>query len=128
MRAADEPPSTIVQAAQLALDYTNSTDGHTIAHSTIPLIIHQQWGNTNILQWPDSICAGVEKWLATAVSEGMAFLFWTDDGIASFLEEYEPEFIDTYRSLTWNVERSDVFRVLAVKWIGGIVSTRPWSN
>jgi mannosyltransferase OCH1-like enzyme len=36
------------------------------------------------------------------------------------LEKYEPDFTPTYRALTWNVERSDVFRVLAVKWIGGI--------
>lgn len=51
----------------------------------------------------------------------MAYLLWTDDGIAQFLEKYEPDFTPTYRALTWNVERSDVFRVLAVKWIGGIV-------
>ncbi|KAL5365171.1 NRDE protein-domain-containing protein [Aspergillus floccosus] len=114
------PPSSIVQAARLAREYTNLTGSHRIAHSDIPLIIHQQWGNTDILQWPDGIRAGAEKWLASAVSEGMAYLLWTDDGIAQFLEKYEPDFIPTYRALTWNVERSDVFRILAVKWIGGI--------
>ncbi|GAB1211930.1 hypothetical protein ATERTT37_001054 [Aspergillus terreus] len=119
-RSSPSPPSSILQAAHLAREYTNSTDSHRIAHSDIPLIIHQQWGNTDILQWPDGIRAGAEKWLASAASEGMAYLLWTDDGIAQFLEKYEPDFTPTYRALTWNVERSDVFRVLAVKWIGGI--------
>ncbi|KAL4889351.1 NRDE protein-domain-containing protein [Aspergillus ambiguus] len=118
--SAQAHPSSIIEAAQLVLEYTNSTDTHRIAHSSIPLIIHQQWGDTDILQWPDGIRAATEKWLATAVSEGMAYLLWTDDGISQFLETYESEFIPAYRALTWNVERSDVFRILAVKWIGGI--------
>ena len=64
----------------------------------------------------------MEKWLEYVISDDMAYFFWDDDGVARLLQEFEPDFLDRFNSLPANVERSDVFRVLVLKWFGGIVS------
>lgn len=93
-----------------------------IAHSSIPLIIHETWKNTRIDTWSDEIRRSAEKWLEYAVNEGMAYFLWDDDGIKQLLNFYDPGFMDKYSALTLNAEKADVFRVLVSKWIGGIVS------
>lgn len=65
----------------------------------------------------------MEKWLNHVVSDDMAYFFWEDDGIARMLAEFEPEFAPRFLSLPSNVERADVFRILVLKWFGGIVRT-----
>ncbi|OAL31272.1 hypothetical protein AYO20_08327 [Fonsecaea nubica] len=58
----------------------------------------------------------------------MAYFFWEDEGIVRMLAEFEPDFVHRFVSLPSNVERADVFRVLVLKWFGGIyadVDTRP---
>ncbi|KAF9886714.1 hypothetical protein FE257_011228 [Aspergillus nanangensis] len=120
LHATNSTPSTIVEAADIASNYTTTTGDHNIAYSSIPLIMHQQWSDTNIIQWPDGACSGAEKWLANAVAEDMAYFLWTDDGSIQFLEQYEPDFLGAFNALTRVVERTDVFRILVVKWIGGI--------
>ncbi|EXJ57781.1 uncharacterized protein A1O5_12339 [Cladophialophora psammophila CBS 110553] len=58
----------------------------------------------------------------------MAYFFWEDDGIVQMLTEFEPQFVHQFVSLPSNVERADVFRILVLKWFGGIyadVDTRP---
>lgn len=52
----------------------------------------------------------------------MAYFFWEDDGIERMLAEFEPDFLRRFTSLPSNVERADVFRILVLKWFGGIVS------
>jgi hypothetical protein len=56
------------------------------------------------------------------VAEDMAYFFWEDEGIALLLDEFEPDFVATLDDLPANVERTDVFRILVLKWFGGIVS------
>jgi hypothetical protein len=51
----------------------------------------------------------------------MAYFLWDDTGVTRFLERYEPGFTEQFSALAANVERSDVFRVLVSKHIGGIV-------
>jgi hypothetical protein len=68
----------------------------------------------------------MEKWLGHCVEEehgGMAYFLWDDDGVLQLLKEYEPAFLETFEELPANVERTDVFRILVSKYIGGIVST-----
>ncbi|EXJ54738.1 hypothetical protein A1O7_10079 [Cladophialophora yegresii CBS 114405] len=58
----------------------------------------------------------------------MAYFFWEDDGVLQMLDEFEPDFVEQFRSLPSNVERADVFRILVLKWFGGIyadVDTQP---
>jgi mannosyltransferase OCH1-like enzyme len=51
----------------------------------------------------------------------MAYFFWEDDGVLQMLDEFEPDFVGQFRLLPSNVERADVFRILVLKWFGGIV-------
>ncbi|KAE8168137.1 putative deacetylase LmbE-like domain-containing protein [Aspergillus tamarii] len=50
----------------------------------------------------------------------MAYFLWDDEGVAQFVKYFEPELAEQFYSLPSNVERSDVFRILVAKWIGGI--------
>ncbi|KAJ9488723.1 hypothetical protein VN97_g4565 [Penicillium thymicola] len=50
----------------------------------------------------------------------MAYFLWDDTGVAKFIRHFEPEIETQFYTLPNNVERSDVFRVLVSKWIGGI--------
>ena len=52
-----------------------------------------------------------------------AYFLWDDSGIAQFMRRFEPELESQFYALPNNVERSDVFRILVSKWIGGIVSS-----
>ena len=51
----------------------------------------------------------------------MAYFFWEDDGIMMLLEALEPDFVASFKAFPVSVERTDVFRILALKWFGGIV-------
>lgn len=64
----------------------------------------------------------VEKWLNHVISDGMAYFFWEDPGINRMMAQFEPEFVKHFIALPSNVERADVFRILVLKWFGGIVS------
>jgi mannosyltransferase OCH1-like enzyme len=58
----------------------------------------------------------------------MAYFLWDDDGVLQLLKEYEPAFLETFEELPANVERTDVFRILVSKYIGGIyadIDTEP---
>lgn len=119
-------PNNIVDAARLAFEAANSSTSRHIDQSSIPLILHQTWKNTRVTTWPDSVCAGVEKWLEHVVSSGpdaMAYFLWEDEGVLQLLREFDPAFVDKFAALPANVERPDVFRILVTKWIGGIVSS-----
>ncbi|KAH8423400.1 glycosyltransferase family 32 protein [Aspergillus melleus] len=91
-----------------------------MAFSDIPLLVHQQWSNVNITHWPDSIRQGAETWLKTAMTDNMAYFLWVDEGKQLLLDTYEPSLNDHFHSLPRDIERSDVFRTLAVKRFGGI--------
>lgn len=52
----------------------------------------------------------------------MAYFLWNDEGIMEFLNEYEPDFIDHFSALPRMVEKSDIFRIMVCKYIGGVVS------
>ncbi|KAK4947555.1 hypothetical protein LTR10_013500 [Elasticomyces elasticus] len=127
LSSSDVHPENIVDAALLASQAAN-TKGRMMDHSTIPLIMHQTWKDRHVDTWTDLLRNSVEKWLTYVVADDMAYFFWEDDGIMSFLEEFEPEFTQDFINLPANVERTDVFRILVVKWFGGIyadVDTQP---
>jgi mannosyltransferase OCH1-like enzyme len=64
----------------------------------------------------------VEKWLRVVEEEDIPYLFWDDAGVAQFMRTFEPNLEAEFYGLPSPVERSDVFRVLVCKWIGGVVS------
>lgn len=109
-----------MDAALLASQAANAK-GRMMDHSNIPLILHQTWKDRHVDTWTELLRDSVEKWLTYVVADDMAYFFWEDEGIMQFLEEFEPEFVQDFINLPANVERTDVFRILVVKWFGGIV-------
>ncbi|OGM48005.1 glycosyl transferase [Aspergillus bombycis] len=124
-------PETIVDAAKLATQRASLSAQRKIPHSEIPLIVHQTWKNTQVGTWSPLMRQSATRWLE-AVEEGrMAYFLWDDEGVAQFVKYFEPELEEQFYSLPSNVERSDVFRVLVAKWIGGIygdMDTEPLRN
>lgn len=112
----------IIDAATLALSASLSLSERQIPHSAIPLIIHQTWKDTYTEQWPDTFRQSTEAWLSGVDSGNMAYFLWDDNGIAQFIRHFEPDIERQFYALPSNVERSDMFRILVSKWIGGIVS------
>ena len=115
-------PRTIVEAAKIASDAVSTGKGRNINYSSIPLLLHQTWKTRRADTWPEDICVAVEKWLNYVISDNMAYFFWEDSGINQMVTQLEPGFLKHFTELPSNVERADVFRVLVLKWFGGIVS------
>jgi mannosyltransferase OCH1-like enzyme len=100
---------------------------HNIPYSTIPLILHQTWKDTDLVTWKPEVLEGVEKWLTYATAGGnqsMAYFLWLDEGCKQLVSGMQPDIIGYVESLPLMVEKSDVFRVLVVKLIGGVVSSK----
>ncbi|KAF8341472.1 uncharacterized protein EI90DRAFT_3116589 [Cantharellus anzutake] len=126
-------PKTSLEAAELA--YTLATgQSQYMEYSSIPLIVHQTWKTMDHRLWSSGIIRAVGTWLSYCQpapnSHGvkMAYILWDDDGIEAFMNKYEPDFLDIFWTLPSIVERTDVFRVLVLKWFGGIygdVDTEP---
>jgi mannosyltransferase OCH1-like enzyme len=115
-------PQSILEAAQLVVQATNSTDAHRhMPHSEIPLIVHQTWGHRRIDMWSEDLRQSAERWLEYVVKGGMAYFLWEDEGMALFMDHYASELHEQYSSLASMVEKTDVFRILVAKCVGGIV-------
>ncbi|TPX18634.1 uncharacterized protein E0L32_002491 [Thyridium curvatum] len=125
-------PTNILEAARLASRAAEADHLRQVDQSLIPLIVHQTWAVAQIDTWGTNVLSCVEKWLRYAVlgeyGSPMAYLFWDDDGMLAFVEEYEPDFVEPFITLFTPVERADIFRILVCKWFGGIygdVDTEP---
>jgi hypothetical protein len=113
-------PENIGEAAKLASGKAQAPQRQ-IPFSNIPMIVHQTWKNTDPQTWPQSIRQSTEKWLRAVEEDEMAYFLWDDEGINQFIKHFEPGLERQFYSLASNVERTDVFRVLVSKWIGGVV-------
>jgi hypothetical protein len=120
----DTPPETILEAAHFTTRLAAEAS-HTIPYSEIPLIIHQTWKDTDVDTWQPDIIEGVEQWLTYATAAGnssMAYFLWLDEGCKQLIVDSEPDIVDYVDVLPLKVEKSDVFRVLVLNSIGGVVS------
>jgi len=123
LEPSEEAPRNILEAAQLAQRLASKGNRH-IPYSKIPLIIHQTWKDTNLVTWKPDILEGVERWLTYATAGGdqsMAYFLWLDDGCKDLISGMQPELVDYVDAMPLMVEKSDVFRVLVVNLIGGVV-------
>ncbi|RHZ59281.1 glycosyltransferase family 32 protein [Aspergillus thermomutatus] len=120
LESATAEPESIVEAAKLASDKAQSAPQRQIPLSRIPMIVHQTWKNTDPQTWPQPIRQSTERWLRAVEEDEMAYFLWDDDGINRFIKHFEPGLEKQFYSLASNVERTDVFRVLVSKWIGGV--------
>ena len=115
------PVNTILAAAELVRNKTSCDPQAYIDNSNIPRVIHQTWKDENIEAWPQSYRESAEKWMQVVEENDIPYLFWDDVGVAQFMRYFEPDFEAEFYTLPSNVERSDVFRILVCKWVGGVV-------
>ncbi|KAK1241884.1 hypothetical protein MKX07_007707 [Trichoderma sp. CBMAI-0711] len=129
------PPKTILDAAILASKAALSVPERRrrLAYSNIPLLMHQTSPSSKVNSWKPEAVPWVEQWLEHAVSPhaetpAMAYFFWDDEGIDMFMEEYEKDFVGDFNNMFTPVERVDIFRILACKYLGGVyadIDTQP---
>ena len=51
----------------------------------------------------------------------MAWFLWSECDVEALMQKYEPEVYKSYyRRLPHVVEKADVFRVVVLKWLGGV--------
>lgn len=121
--------SSILDAAERALDLALQNNAF-MENTKIPLLLHQTWRTLDTQKWPDIVRKSVEEWIDAAVAEEqpehpeMAWFLWDDDGLDALIHKYEPGLYDAYKLLPYPVTKADVFRIVVVKWFGGIVSSK----
>lgn len=52
----------------------------------------------------------------------MAYFLWDNEGVLELMEEYENDQTTDFIEVFSPVEKVDIFRIVACKWFGGIVS------
>lgn len=119
-------PQNIIEAAKFASEAATLSPHRQIPYSNIPLVVHQKWNNAELSRLNSNLLAYVEQWLEYSVSANdtfrqMAYFFWADEGVSTFVNTYEPDFLMDFQTLFSKVEQVDVFRILVCKWFGGIV-------
>ncbi|KAH0530857.1 hypothetical protein TsFJ059_005434 [Trichoderma semiorbis] len=131
--ANQEPPKTIIEAAQLASNAAKSNPERNIPFSNIPLLVHQKWDTTSLNGTKDMIVSYIEDWLVDAISPSsgmsrMAYFLWDNEGVLSLIKEKEKDLTTDFIEVFSPVEKVDIFRIIACKWFGGIygdVDTKP---
>lgn len=81
----------------------------------IPKIVHQTWKDANI---PSEWKAGVDS--VNAYNPDYKHIIWTDETMEAFVKEKYPEFLQTYNSYTYPIQRCDTFRYLVLYTYGGV--------
>lgn len=119
--------ASVLDAAEHALDSVLRQQKF-LDNSRIPLIVHQTWRTFDAQTWPGVIRESVEEWIEASVEDettGMAWILWDDEGIDALMKKYEAEMYDEFLSLPYPVEKADMFRVVVLKWFGGVVGPIP---
>ena len=118
----------ITDAAECALHLALVNDAF-IDNSNIPLITHQTSRSAEPETWSSLVRECIESWLIAAtgqhdISPGaeMAWLMWDDAGVDAVVQKYEPDMYQAFSTLPYPVEKADAFRILVLKWFGGVVS------
>jgi mannosyltransferase OCH1-like enzyme len=118
----------ITDAAECALHLALVNDAF-IDNSNIPLIAHQTARSAEPETWSSLVRECIESWLVAATGHydgfshaEMAWLMWNDDGVDALVQKYEPGMHQAFSALPYPVEKADAFRVLVLKWFGGVVS------
>jgi mannosyltransferase OCH1-like enzyme len=88
-------------------------------------MVHQTWRTMDTDTWNNIIRSSTEEWLDMTTNDDehpFAWFLWDDDGIDALMQKYEKSLYDDFLRLPYPVEKADVFRVIVLKWFGGIVS------
>lgn len=117
----------IIEAAECALRLALTNDAF-IDHTGIPLIAHQTSRSADPETWSSTVHRCVERWLAAARGWNgsphteMAWFMWDDDGVDALVQKFESDFYPAFSALPYPVEKADAFRIMVLKWFGGVVS------
>lgn len=82
-------------------------------------VIHQSWFNVKEdipKEWKKSR----EKWIE--YHPDWLYILWSKKMSRDFISKYEPDFLETYDSYEYEIQRIDSMRVIILKWIGGVYS------
>lgn len=80
----------------------------------IPKIIIQTWKNNKIPEkYRQDLMSVKEK------NPDYTIMFFTDDDIESFFQDYYPEYYSTYKNLPITIQKIDFFRYVAIYHYGG---------
>ncbi|KAL2214205.1 glycosyltransferase family 32 protein [Sarocladium strictum] len=119
----EQPPQTIVEAARLASSAAMSRPERQLPFSSIPFIIHQTYKTTEVEKWSAQLFPFVEHWLTYAAkpreADEMAYFLWDDQGISGVMRDLEADFASSFKLFS-RIEQTDIFRIIACKWFGGI--------
>ncbi|KAK9806068.1 hypothetical protein WJX72_000034 [[Myrmecia] bisecta] len=81
----------------------------------IPKLIHQTFKSGSV---PASVRPFMQSW--RRYNEDWEIRFYDDEACLQFVQREFPEYLDAYRSLPKDVERSDFFRYMVVLRLGGV--------
>lgn len=97
------------------INYIHPFDSNPIDHErSIPRIIHQTYISENVpLEWKYSQ-QSVKFW-----NDGFEYIFWTDETLRTFINENYPNFINTYDSYPYAIQRVDAARYFLLYHFGG---------
>lgn len=118
----------ITEAAECALHLALVNEAF-IDNTNIPLIAHQTSRSAEPETWSSLVRDCIETWLLAATGQyhgfgraEMAWMIWDDAGVDALVQKYEPGMYQAFSALPYPVEKADAFRVLVLKWFGGVVS------
>jgi len=83
-------------------------------NSKIPRIIIQTWKDDDP---PQKYFKDIESF--RKINPNFKYLFFTDEHIENFLQQYYPEYYETYKKLPIKIQKIDFFRYIAVYHYGG---------
>ena len=85
--------------------------------TTIPLILHRTWRDHNI---PEHWSQSYKKCEETYKHRNWTSILWTDATIRSFLTEHYNNFLPTYESYPYDIQRVDAARYFILYHYGGV--------
>ena len=94
-----------------------------IPNTNIPKIIHQTWKTKNIWQKkdvPSHVRRSISNWYTR--NPDYVYFLWDDADMDDMVKKIYPKLYPFYKNLPKIVMKSDLFRLLALKAFGGIVS------
>jgi len=81
----------------------------------IPKILHLTWKNSEI---PQKWAGVIDKW--KELHPGWKIHFTTDEDNREYIQKNHPDFLETYDSYKWGIQRADAIRYFYLRDMGGV--------
>lgn len=100
--------------------YLENIDQKYYSKGSLPRIIHQTWFGIESPEIPDKWKKSSETWIR--LHPECLYILWSKSMARNFIKRYQKNFLETYDSLKYEIQRIDCIRYVFLKWIGGIYS------